>query len=100
MQNMDNHNNAVGVRLKKIFYKVFGIDFDGKDEEYYNRNLLGYFQFQARDLLDLYFYIEKEFNINIPEEDIISGKFCTFNNIAEIISKQFSANGQQSVIIQ
>jgi acyl carrier protein len=39
-----------------------------------------------RDLLYLFFDIENEFGISIPEEAIEKGKFDTINNIAGIIS--------------
>lgn len=76
-------------RLNNLFNTNYGIDFEVKKKEDYSRNLLDeHFRFHARDLLDLYFYIEKEFNISISEKDILNGKFCNFNDILDIINKQ------------
>lgn len=40
------------------------------------------------DVLNLFFDIEKCFNITIPEDSIISGKFNSFNNVLEIIMSE------------
>ncbi|WP_310552014.1 hypothetical protein [Paenibacillus glufosinatiresistens] len=48
-------------------------------------------QFRARHLLMLYFEIEQRFGIAIPEEDIVSGRFCTIRQIASILVRELEA---------
>ena len=75
--------------MKRIFLDRFQKDLNSCSEEILNSHLLGKdFKLAPRDLLYIYFDVEKEFGIAIPEEDIVAGKFNTFNNIAEIIHNQ------------
>lgn len=87
-------------RLKKLFSEGYGIDIDmmeKRNSEVKSENLLGVaFQFRARDLLYLYFDIEREFSIKIPEEDIASGKFSSFDDISEIIKNQSEKYDERS----
>ncbi|MCX7923053.1 MAG: peptide maturation system acyl carrier-related protein [Clostridia bacterium] len=81
--------NRTKEKLNKILENRFGFNLRNLKEGYENEELLGrYMQLKARDLLYLYFEVEKEFNIKIPEEAIAEGKFNTLNNIAQIIHKQ------------
>ncbi|MNO02729.1 hypothetical protein D3C81_2232180 [compost metagenome] len=43
---------------------------------------------KARHLLKLYFEIEENFGISIPEKDIVSGEFNTISNISAIILRE------------
>ncbi|MCX7921473.1 MAG: peptide maturation system acyl carrier-related protein [Clostridia bacterium] len=74
------------LKLKAIFRSRFDLNFDNLGEAALDKNLLGSeIRFAPRDLLCLFFDIEKEFDITIPQETIIAGKFNTFNNIVVII---------------
>lgn len=73
-------------RLADIFYKRFGLDLSNKDHALRRKNFFSKdLGLEPRDLLYLFFDIEKEFDIKIPESDILGNKFCTFNDIVEII---------------
>lgn len=52
-------------------------------------NILG---LSSRHLLFIYFAIEREFQIKIPEYAITEGKFNTFNNILKCIYKEKGIN--------
>jgi peptide maturation system acyl carrier-related protein len=76
-------------KLLKIFNNRFNIDFNKLENEFFNENLLeDGFRLTSRDLLYIYFDVMREYNITITEEDIVQGKFLTFNGILEIIQKQ------------
>ena len=73
--------------LGKIFEQITDIDFT-KNEELKKEKLLGKkMGLTARELVHLYFLIEDQFKINIPNEIILEGKFDIYNNILEVISK-------------
>jgi len=73
-------------QLKTILHNLFEIDPEFINDDMFNQPLLGsMFKFQARNLLYLLIEIEKRFNISIPEEDIVNGKFNTLNSIADVI---------------
>lgn len=74
-------------RLLEIFEKL-KLDTD-KVISNKNEKLLGKkIGLNARDLLILFFRIEEEFNIKIPESIITEGKFTTFKEMEEIIEEQ------------
>lgn len=91
-------------KLKAIFLKRFGLDFGAMGstapdwfrtdmapikEEFGDKKLLGReFGMPPRDLLYLFFDIEKEFGISIPQESIASGEFSTYNGICRMIEKE------------
>ncbi len=86
---MDSQIKSIVSRLDKIISNKFGISNMSTSIQLQNDNFLGdKINFAPRDLLILFYEIEKEFSISIPESDIINGKFDTFNNIVEIIKKQ------------
>lgn len=73
-----------------IFYDYFEIDLT-KDNSLLKKNLLGNeIGMAPRDLLSLYFYIEENFKITIPQEAIAKKQFTYFNGICQIIKKQLS----------
>ncbi len=79
----------VKVRLMTVINKMFCLDLNDEENEYLDQNLFGNnFKLAPRDLVHLFFTIEKEFSITIPQEDIVEGKFNTFNNIVQIVEKQ------------
>ena len=76
-------------KLENIFKKVLDIDFKCMKEEAKSFNLLGHeLRLNPRDLLYLFFEIEKSFVIYIPQENILNDKFNNFKNISEIVSLQ------------
>ncbi|MCX7745303.1 MAG: peptide maturation system acyl carrier-related protein [Clostridia bacterium] len=78
-------------KLKSIFFNRFEMNLSKCSQEDFDRALLGsFFNLAPRDLIYLFFDIEKEFNINIPQDEIVEGRFNTINNIADMIDKQLS----------
>ncbi len=76
-------------RLDGIFKKRFGVDIGAMKEEFKDKKLLGReIGMPPRDLLYLFFDIEKEFAISISQESIATGKFSTYSNICKIISNE------------
>lgn len=76
-------------KLMGIFKYRFDMDFGSMEEAGPDEKLLGKkLKLKPRDLLYLFFDIEKEFGIVIPEQEIHKGNFDTFNNIVRIISSQ------------
>lgn len=91
------HDTVVST-LKNIFARRFDIDMEQKEGALLDKHLLGIdIGLEPRDLIYLYFDIEKEFDINIPDEDVAEGKFNTFNNIAEIIYNQLQKKDRKAV---
>jgi peptide maturation system acyl carrier-related protein len=73
-------------KLDDIFKNRFGIEMSEIKEQVGDMKFLSQeFGMASRDLLYLYFDIEKEFLIKIPQEVIISGEFSTYNNVFQII---------------
>ncbi|WDV45027.1 peptide maturation system acyl carrier-related protein [Clostridiaceae bacterium M8S5] len=73
--------------LVKLIYDLFELDIT-KIDDYENKELLGYdIKFTSMHLLYLYFECEKKFKINIPQKDILEGKFNNINNISEVINR-------------
>lgn len=86
--NIKNKDN-IEIRLNNIFKNRFKIDFDSKEKELLNANLLGSsIYLTPTDLLYLFCDIENEFGIDIPQNEVADGKFSSFNNLVEIICSQ------------
>ncbi|RCX15469.1 peptide maturation system acyl carrier-related protein [Anaerobacterium chartisolvens] len=82
-------DTGISDRLNSLFVNRLNINFDNYEESILDSPLLGNeIGLAARDLIYVFFDIEKEFNIQIPQHDIASGGFNTFNSICEVISKQ------------
>ncbi|PYG84362.1 acyl carrier protein [Ruminiclostridium sufflavum DSM 19573] len=80
-------NNKVYEGLQKIFCKRFNIELESLNTIKLDNNLLGKeWCLEPRDLLYLFFDIENEFGIKIPEDVIEDGRFSSISNIADIIS--------------
>lgn len=72
--------------LISLFKERYNLDFKERYREYLDSHLLGAkLKLNTLDLLYLFKDVEKKFNIIIPEEEIVKGRFSTFNNILEII---------------
>lgn len=86
-----NHCDYTSEKLANIFLNKLGINIHSFNGKIFDEELLGMeFRMTPRDLVYLFFEIEREFNITIPQEDIVAKKFNTFNNIVNIIENQIS----------
>lgn len=84
---MDDLKQTILFKLEDIFKTRFNINPGSVCNDYLNENLCGKsFHMHARDLLYLFFEIEREFNIQIPQNYILSGDFLTFGGIVDMIS--------------
>lgn len=82
--------NAIKEKLNKILLKRSGHNFAGNSALYHKKLLGLQICMPARELLHVYFDVEQEFGISIPEEEIVAGNFDTAEHIAEIIERQLS----------
>ncbi|SHK27219.1 acyl carrier protein [Clostridium cavendishii DSM 21758] len=97
-KNIEFHRDRVYDTLKNIFMQRFSIDIVQQEGKFLDKHLLGWdIGLSARDLLYLYFDIEKEFGVTIPEDDIAEGKFTTFNNIVEMLCNIFEKSSKEAV---
>lgn len=61
------------------------------EKDWKNQKLLGNdLKFSARDLINVYVELEKEFDIHFKEKDIVAGKFDTFDDIIKLINKEIA----------
>jgi peptide maturation system acyl carrier-related protein len=80
-------------KLLRIFKERFDLDWSERYLEIQDQHLLGSkLRMEPRDLLYLFFDIEREFGITIPKEQIISGEFSSLSNIARMIEQQLEVN--------
>ena len=78
--------NTIRDQVLILFNKLFPEKKSLIKNEFFDIPLLsGRINLQARDLLCLFFDTEKEFDISIPQDVIIAGRFSTINNITDII---------------
>lgn len=76
-------------RLKTVFEKRLQIKLEDFGSDIFDCHFFSYkLGIAPRHLIYLFFDIEKEFQMEIPQEDINVGKFSTFNNIVDIIYQQ------------
>ena len=76
------------VALNNLFKEKFNMDFELCNKEKCSRNLLcSDMGLKPRDLLILYYEIEARFRIEIPEEAIVEGRFCSFESILDTICR-------------
>ena len=75
--------------LSDIFKTRFSMNYQDNPSKK-DAKLLGKNGIPARELLHLYFDVKRDFGIVIPEDDIVDGRFDTFNHIIEIIDEQLS----------
>ena len=79
--------NEIEKKLADVFMKRFSMDFLQKPEMK-EMKLLGKSGIPARELLHVYFDVKNIFDISIPEDDVVNGRFDTFAHITEIIYEQ------------
>jgi len=71
-------------RLAELFIERYSVDFSQNSE----MKLLSKSGIPARELLHIYFDVKGVFDISIPEEDILKGRFDTFEHIVDIVCEQ------------
>lgn len=80
--------NAILSKLQEIFAERFALDLNNYTEQDFERSLLSKtFRLSGRDLVYLFYDVEKVFKIEIPEKDILQGNFSSINQITNIIQK-------------
>ncbi len=80
-------------KLVMIIKERFNMDLSDCWKDIQDEHLLGNkLRLSAGDLVYLYFDIEKEFGIRIPQEHIFSGKFSSLTNIAQMIQCELDSN--------
>jgi peptide maturation system acyl carrier-related protein len=80
---------SLSERLNAVFRSRLDIDFGEALRGERDKHLLGRpHSLEARDMLYLLFDVEREFGIRIPEDEIVNGRFSSYNSILEIITAQ------------
>ena len=73
-------------KVKDILKKYRNLE---QKKDWKNQKLLGNdLKFSARDLINVYVELEKEFDIHFKEKDIVAGKFDTFDAVSYTHLKQ------------
>lgn len=82
---MKNTKEKIELFLENLFLKNLNINFKNNPElkkvHFFSNKL----NIPIREVLVIFNQIQEEFNIMIPENDVILGKFSTFENISSII---------------
>jgi peptide maturation system acyl carrier-related protein len=82
---MNGTQDAVELELENIFWKLFEIRLN---EEDVGASLLGSgMRLLPRDLVYLFFEIERSFAIQISQERISAGCFLTYDRLLETVRK-------------
>ena len=80
-------------KLESIFESALSPISIFNNSDKLDMNLLGEeLGFRSRHLLFIYCAIEKDFQMKIPAQIILEGKFNTFNNILKCIYKEKGIN--------
>ncbi len=96
---MGNSMLAIEKELIKLFNSRLGIPKIFWNKKRRSMNLLGKeIGFLPSFLLYLFFYIEEEFEITIPQDEIVSGRFNSFKNIFDVIQTQVNKKNLQRII--
>lgn len=82
--------------IKQVIFRIcrerFELDFEKMGPEAWDKHFLGReIGLAPRDLLYLFFDLEKEYHITFPEEEVAAGKFNTINNVAHLVAGQLQA---------
>jgi peptide maturation system acyl carrier-related protein len=78
-------------RIEHIIEDRLGISIRNISKEYKTENFLGEkIRMEARDLLYLFFEVEKGFKISIPKESILKEEFSTLDGIAQVVRKHLT----------
>lgn len=90
----NNIKDIIDKKLKNIFLQRFNIDVDTILQDKLDDELLSQsIGMESCDLLYLYFDIENEFNISIPQTEVSKGKFNTYTNIHNIVYTELINSG-------
>lgn len=80
-------DKKISERLNEIFVNRKGINLINecllKDEKVFDFKI----DMLPRELLLIFYDVEEQFCVKIPEKEIVSGRFDTFNHILEIVQK-------------
>lgn len=86
--------NVIAKCLFDMIKAKFNISFKDENEELYNLPLTGKaWKLFGMELVILLLEIEKMYTIRFKEEDLLQYQFCTINEIADLILKYKSKNG-------
>lgn len=84
---MKNNKENIEIYLENLFLENLNINFK-ENSELKKTHFFSYkLNIPIRELLIVFDLIQTKFNINIPEEYVVSGKFSTFENVYSIIEK-------------
>ncbi|MGW8959758.1 peptide maturation system acyl carrier-related protein [Paenibacillus sp. NPDC055715] len=82
---MNGTQDVVGLELENIFWKLFKIRLNEVD---IGASLLGSgMRLLPRDLVYLFFEVERSFAIQISQEQISAGCFLTYDRLLETVRK-------------
>ena len=81
------NRHEIEKKLSDIFIKRFSKNVLSKPEMK-KMKVLGKAGIPARELLHVYFDVKNIFGISIPEDDVVKGRFDTFEHIVDIICEQ------------
>jgi acyl carrier protein len=88
----------VVIRIKNIIKNRFGIDIDSFKEDISDKEFLGKdIGMGPRDLVYLFSDIENEFEIKIPQEPIVEGRFNTFNHVVDLVMNVLAKKEEMAV---
>ncbi|TYQ15070.1 UNVERIFIED_CONTAM: peptide maturation system acyl carrier-related protein [Acetivibrio alkalicellulosi] len=83
---MNINNNYVIEKLLLILKEMYNRDYYNSWEDIKDLDLLGYeMNFMPRDLIYLFFDVEKVFGIIISQDYVIKGSFSNLANIASMV---------------
>lgn len=84
---MKNNKENIEIYLENLFLENLNINFK-ENSELKKTHFFSYkLNIPIRELLIVFDLIQTKFNINIPEEYVVSGKFSTFENVYSIVEK-------------
>lgn len=93
---MKNNKENIEIYLENLFLENLNINFK-ENSELKKTHFFSYkLNIPIRELLIIFDLIQTKFNINIPEEYVVSGKFSTFENVYLIIEKCILKNINQT----
>ena len=82
---MKNNKEDIEIYLENLFLENLNINFK-ENSELKKTHFFSYkLNIPIRELLIIFDLIQTKFNINIPEEYVVSGKFSTFENVYSIV---------------
>ena len=90
---MATNYNSITETTINVFRKIANLDESNYDQRYWDEPLTGeHFKLTKVDMVYLLFEIEKQFEIRIQEEYLISYGFSTINKIIDVVNKVKALN--------